>query len=88
MYQQSIGLLTHVPGCCVSESKTKKSSRWSFFRKSKIPSRGKAVPPAKLGTDKPDPDDNLDTSFVLPELGGPNPHNKFDGIGVDRPKGP
>lgn len=39
------------------------------------------MPVPIFGSDKLDPDEYIsDTSFVLPELGGPNPHNKFDGM--------
>lgn len=63
-----------------SETKTASSSVWSCFRKRYVTSKGKRVPPPIFGSDKQDPDDISDTSFVLPELGGPNPHNKFDGM--------
>lgn len=66
---------------CLSETKTPKSSIWNGFRKRELASRGsKSVPPPIFGSDKLEPDDISDTSFVLPELGGPNPHNKFDGM--------
>lgn len=59
-------------------------SVWSFFpkRDPKLASQvvsSKRVPVPIFHSDKLD-DDFSDTSFVLPELGGPNPHNKFDGM--------
>jgi len=65
----------------VPVTKTPRSSVWNCFRKRDLAPRGsKRVPPPIFGSDKLDPDDISDTSFVLPELGGPNPHNKFDGM--------
>lgn len=52
----------------------------NLFRMRNAPPNGYAVPPPISGVDKQDRDDISDTSFVLPELGGPNPHNKFDGM--------
>jgi hypothetical protein len=64
-----------------SGTKAPSSSVWSCFGKRRFTSsRGRRVPPPIFGSDKQDPDDISDTSFVLPELGGPNPHNKFDGM--------
>jgi len=59
-------------------------SFWSFFpkRDPKLASQvvsSKRVPVPIFHSDKLD-DEFSDTSFVLPELGGPNPHNKFDGM--------
>jgi len=59
-------------------------SVWSFFpkRDPKLASQvvsSKRVPVPIFHSDKLD-DEFSDTSFVLPELGGPNPHNKFDGM--------
>lgn len=70
-----------VLGVDFSGTKAPSSSVWSCFGKRRFTSsRGRRVPPPIFGSDKQDPDDISDTSFVLPELGGPNPHNKFDGM--------
>ncbi|XP_024362118.1 uncharacterized protein [Physcomitrium patens] len=63
-----------------SETKTPIISGLNLFRMRNAPPNGYAVPPPISGVDKQDRDDISDTSFVLPELGGPNPHNKFDGM--------
>lgn len=67
-----------------TETKTR-SSGWKWLRKNQPAAatrRGAAAAPVPplFGSDKMDPDEISDTSFVLPELGGPNPHNKFDGM--------
>jgi hypothetical protein len=69
----------------VSNPKPPRSgSVWSFFpkRDPKLATQvvsSKRVSVPIFHSDKLD-DDFSDTSFVLPELGGPNPHNKFDGM--------